>query len=191
MHDDREFAPLRPRRHGAPAANVSTEITPIVEEMTVIAADSAAASLAVAEIVESREPEAEINLNGVRDEPTAVRHDRRRACDEEERHAALREAAIRFAAIACARALRKAVAADADELTRYVDEALRACGRVSRSVIRLHPDDAAVFRPSREADVVADASLARGAVTVLTDAGSLGATIEERALLLARAAAHA
>ncbi len=122
---------------------------------------------------------------------TAVRHDRRRVRDEEEAHVALREEAIRFAAIACARALRKAVAADADELTRYVDEALRACGRVGRAAIHLHPEDAIAFRPSREADVVADASLARGAVSVTTDAGTLGATIEERALLLARAAAYA
>lgn len=111
--------------------------------------------------------------------------------DDEERAAAVREDAIRFAAIATARALRVALAADAGALTRYVDDALQACGRVARPRVRLHPADAASYRPRSDVDIVADPSSARGEVIVETEVGAVHATIENRAALLARAAAHA
>jgi flagellar biosynthesis/type III secretory pathway protein FliH len=113
------------------------------------------------------------------------------ADDAEEHAAAVRDEAIRFATIAAARALRTALAHDAAALTRYVDDALRACGRVVHSRVRLHPADAALYRPRRDVEIVADASAARGDVSVETDAGTVGATIEDRAALLVRAAAHA
>jgi len=104
--------------------------------------------------------------------------------------AAVRDEAIRFAAIAVARALRERLR-DPDVLTAYVDSALRACGRAQRQVVRLHPHDANAYRAQRGVEVIADAGCARGEVRIEARGGEVGATIEECAELLARAAAHA
>ncbi|MBV8172179.1 MAG: hypothetical protein JO219_09660 [Candidatus Eremiobacteraeota bacterium] len=102
--------------------------------------------------------------------------------------AAVREEAIRFATIATARALRCALR-DADgAVTRYVDDALRACGRLLRASVRLHPADAHAYRPQRGVDVAPDALLARGTIAIDIGGGEVAATIEERAELLVRAA---
>lgn len=107
---------------------------------------------------------------------------------DEERYAAdVREEAIRFATIATARALRSALR-DAMILTHYVDDALRACGRPVHAAVRLHPDDAIVYRPQRGVRIVADPSLVRGALAVDYPDGTVGATVDERAALLVRAA---
>ena len=107
---------------------------------------------------------------------------------DEERYAVdMREEAIRFATIATARALRSALR-DATVLTQYVDDALRACGRPVSSAVRLHPDDAIAYRPQRGVRIVADVSLDRGAIAVDFPDGVVGATVDERAALLVRAA---
>jgi hypothetical protein len=107
---------------------------------------------------------------------------------DEERYAAdVREEAIRFATIATARALRSALR-DATVLTHYVDDALRACGRPVSAAVRLHPGDAIAYRPQRGVRIAADASLDRGAIAVDFPDGTVGATVDERAALLVRAA---
>ena len=103
----------------------------------------------------------------------------------------LRAEATRFAAIACARALRVSLVENPATIAQFVDDALRACGRVARARLRLHPTDAAAYRPRRDVDVSADAHLERGEIVIETDSGSVGATLEQRALLLAKAAADA
>ena len=108
--------------------------------------------------------------------------------DEERFEAAVREEAIRFASIAAARALRVALVDEAT-LARYVDDALRACGRGGRATVRLHPRDARAYRPTRDLEVVSDDSCEAGQVVIELPTGSLGATADERAALLVRAAA--
>ena len=120
-------------------------------------------------------------------------HDEPRARDEasydEERfRAAVREEAIRFASIAAARALRVALVDEA-AIAKYVDDALRACGHGGRATVRLHPRDARVYRSTHDVDVVGDDSCEVGQVVIELPTGSFGATVDERAALLVRAAA--
>jgi hypothetical protein len=112
------------------------------------------------------------------------------APDALEQVALLREEAARFAAIACARALRATLADVPGTINRFVDDALRACGRVPHATVRLHPDDALAYRPQRDVDVIADPSCELGSVSVQTEDGVVAATIDQRAALLAKAAAH-
>ena len=113
---------------------------------------------------------------------TAIAHDRLDVI--------IREEAIRFASIATARALRTALL-DSAALTHYVDDALRACGRPAPPVVRLHPSDAHAYRPQRDVEIAADVSCDRGEIRIAVAGGEIGATIEERAELLVRAAACA
>jgi hypothetical protein len=186
MHDA-DFTPLRPRRWKAVEEPCTSEerteriedqavpcppTPPVVDEPVDVPTDSTFA------LVSAEPPEQVPDVVVLED-------------DEEERAAALREEAIRFASIALARALRVTLAENAAALSRYVDDALSACGRVERARVRLHPSDAACYRPRRDVEIIADASQARGDVVVETDVGMVCATLEERAALLARAAAHA
>ena len=113
------------------------------------------------------------------------------ACDAREQAAALRSEAARFAAIACARALRVTLAENPATIARFVDDALRACGRVDRALVRLNPDDAASYRPQRDVEMTGDELVERGEVVVETERGLVRATLESRAALLTRAASDA
>lgn len=193
---DADFMPLRPRRHGSaktPAYTEETEPVSGVESAPAPPSQPAESPTllplpehAVAPLPHSLEEASaeEQRLEAPPEPPNEPE-------DEEERAAGLRDEAIRFASIATARALRTTLARDAGALTRYVDDALQACGRVTRARVRLHPADAALYRPRRDVEIIADASASRGDVVIETDAGIVSATIEERAALLARAAAHA
>jgi hypothetical protein len=103
--------------------------------------------------------------------------------------ACVRAAAIRFAAAACARALRYAVDRNPRLVARFVDEALRAAGSPHNAVVRVAPAVTAVGAELKEHDFVADPSLATGDVFIDCAAGTLGATLDERAEILVRAAA--
>jgi Flagellar assembly protein FliH len=103
--------------------------------------------------------------------------------------ACIRAAAIRFAAAACARALRYAVDRNPHLVARFVDEALRAAGIPHNAVVRVAPSVTSAGAASKEHDFVADSSLTPGDVIIDCAAGTLGATLEERAELLVRAAA--
>jgi hypothetical protein len=103
--------------------------------------------------------------------------------------ACIRVAAIRFAAAACARALRYAVDRNPHLVARFVDEALRAAGIPHNAVVRVAPSVTFAGALSKEHDFVADSSLTPGDVFIDYAAGTLGATLEERAELLVRAAA--
>jgi hypothetical protein len=103
--------------------------------------------------------------------------------------ARIRAAAIELAATACARALRYAVDRNPRLVARFVDDALRAAGGPHNAVIRVAPAVAAVGAESQEHDFVADPSLAPGDVFIDSAAGTVGATVEERAALLVRGAA--
>ena len=101
----------------------------------------------------------------------------------------IRAAAIELAAAACARALRYAVDRNPRLLARFVDDALRAAGSPRTAVVRIAPLPPFVCAESDAHDFVADPALSPGDVFVDCEAGTLGATIEERAERLVRAAA--
>lgn len=188
-----EFVPLHPRRWraaGVPAMPECLEPERVSTTESTEASDSREVqSRDEAQSHDAAAISAQVQAPPPLDDDTPIAE--HASDDGEERAAVLREEAIRFAAIATARALRVGLAADTAALTRYVDDALQACGRVTRARIRLHPSDATLYRPRRDVDVVADPSSARGEIVVETEAGSVHATIENRAALLARAAAHA
>lgn len=193
---DADFAPLRPRRHGAAEApdevqeaQPSGEVVPapIALPQPADGPKTASPPANVAPIPQHSEDASAQGVWNLESPPGA-------SCergDEAERAAELRDEAIRFASIATARALRTALAHDAAALTRYVDDALQACGRVTSARVRLHPADAALYRPRRGVEIIADAAAQRGDVAVEGDTGIVSATIEERAGLLVRAASHA
>jgi hypothetical protein len=194
---DADFMPLRPRRQSASPPLVSDDSEPAGELSAAPAPPPQPAD--GLPVIVAPGNDAALNQHSSRDAsaesqaelPEPLSAAARDSEDEEERAACLCDEAIRFASIATARALRTTLAHDATALTRYVDDALRACGRITRARVRLHPADAKLYRPRRDVEVIADASAARGQVAVETDTGSVSATIEERASLLARAAAHA
>jgi len=206
MNERIEFEALRPRRWSAPPAseapgneslgNVVFRASEASSERETVGDESPSTVDETPAYVD--EPPANVNKpnENVVFRASAVSSDESdsvpvEAEDSEERDAIMRDEAIRFAAIACSRALRESLTHDSASLTRYVDDALRACGRVYHPAVRLHPEEAACYRPQRDVDVVADAALMRGEVIVETETGAIGATIEERAVLLVRAAAHA
>ncbi len=188
-----EFGPLRVRRYRAPAQSLESaqsaapESPPQVgspdgeDAAPVVAADSPA-SCALA--TSAAQPAA----NEVPDHSDIPAAYEPPSYDEERFEAAVREEAIRFASIAVARALRVALVDDAT-LARYVDDALRACGRGGRATVRLHPRDAPAYRPTGDLEVVSDDSCEAGQVVIELPTGSLGATADERAALLVRAVA--
>jgi len=200
-----EFTPLRPRRYGATPAAVDYVATDgaLVGEVPVaeIAANDTSAPEIVADKTHfCKEPvsadQQNVGCEPVSAEPIRLPGDgwpqefSDARDDEEERLAQIREEAIRFAAIATSRALRSALENDAVALTKYVDDALRACGRFGRARVRLHPADVSHYRPRSDVEVVADDTCACGEVVVETEAGSVRGVIDDRAALLARAAAH-
>jgi len=101
----------------------------------------------------------------------------------------IRAAAVDLAAAACARALRYAVDRNPRLLARFVDDALRAAGSPKSATVRVAPPTAIAAAATMKYDVVADSTLSPGDVFIDCDAGELGATIEERAARLVRAAA--
>jgi len=103
--------------------------------------------------------------------------------------AAVRACAIRFAAIACARALREAIARNPLFVARFVDDAILAAGGIEGARVRLSPQDAAACADTLACEIVADAALQTGEVRIEKDGGSVGATLDQRAGLLVRAAA--
>ena len=113
--------------------------------------------------------------------------ERRRSPEPDEPR--IRAAAIELAAAACARALRYAVDRNPRLLARFVDDALRAAGSPRQAIVRIAPAVTIGGAESRAYDLVADPALSPGDVFVDCDAGTLGATIGERAERLVRAAA--
>jgi flagellar assembly protein FliH len=105
--------------------------------------------------------------------------------------ALVRERAIEIAGAACARALHEAIARNRLFVARFVDDAIAAAGRSGTPRVRLSPDDAAACAVRPGIDVIADAAIAPGEVVVESEDTAVRATIEERAALLARAAADA
>jgi hypothetical protein len=103
--------------------------------------------------------------------------------------AAVRACAIRFAAIACARALREAIARNPLFVARFVDDAILAAGRIEGARVRLSPQDAAACADMLACEIIADKALQTGEVRIEKDGCSVGATLQERAALLVRAAA--
>lgn len=108
-------------------------------------------------------------------------------CDPAACSAAVRAMAVRLASLACARALREAVARNPLFVARFVDDALRATGDSAKAKARLNPGDARLCAGAVRCDIVADAELERGHVIVQTDSGTIEATIDERASILVRA----
>lgn len=102
--------------------------------------------------------------------------------------ARVRDEAIRLAATACSRALRYAVDRNPRLVARFVDDALRAAGSPRHAIVRVAPSATASAQEQREHDYVADTSLAPGDVFIVCADGTLGATIEQRAEGLVRAA---
>jgi len=126
--------------------------------------------------------------------PLEVSAERRRALlltrvSAESEETRIRAAAVDLAATACARALRYAVDRNPRLLARFVDDALRAAGSPKSATVRVAPPTAIAAEATIEHDVVADSTLSPGDVFVNCDAGEIGATIEERAARLVRAAA--
>ena len=113
------------------------------------------------------------------------------SCDSSMCVATLRKLAIALAAKACARALHEAIARNPLFVVRFVDDALRAAGFEDSATVRLCAVDASACAYRLRGDVIADATLARGEVIVELAGGSIGASIEERAAGLVRAAADA
>jgi hypothetical protein len=174
-----EFGPLRVRRYRVPATP-QAGLPEGEDAASAIAADAQSSVIAISA--------AQPAVNEVPDHCETPAFYETPLYDEELFEAAVREEAIRFASIAAARALRVALV-DETTLAKYVDDALRACGRGGRATVRLHPRDAIAFRPTRDLEVVSDDSCEAGQVVIELPAGSLGATADERAALLVRAAA--
>jgi len=107
------------------------------------------------------------------------------ACDHS---LAIRNEAIRLAAIACGRALRHAVMLHPAIIARFVDDAIEAAGYPAHARIRVHADSvAAITAPDH--DRIAHERLSPGDGTVECDGTSVGATLLKRASLLVSAAA--
>jgi flagellar biosynthesis/type III secretory pathway protein FliH len=75
-------------------------------------------------------------------------------------------------------------------IDRFVDDALRACGRPRRAIVRVNPGDAKNVTPRDGVEIVADEAVEPGACSVDTPAGRLGASVEQRAMRLAQSAAE-
>jgi Flagellar assembly protein FliH len=102
---------------------------------------------------------------------------------------AVRACAIRFAAIACARALHEAIARNPLFVARFVNDAILAAGGIEGARVRLSPQDAAACADTLACEIIADTALQTGEVRIEKNGCSAGATLEERASLLVRAAA--
>ena len=102
----------------------------------------------------------------------------------------VRDLAIELAAAACARALRYAVDRNPRLLARFVDDALRAAGNPKDAAVRVAPATSITGDHAGTHTFVADPSLSPGDVVVSCESGTLGATIEDRAARLVRAASQ-
>jgi hypothetical protein len=169
MPDD-GFVPLTPRRLQR-ASGVT--IQPEVEQAPDLAERS--------ERIEAETGGADASLHSL--EP-GVAH----ICPETD-EARIRALAIDLAATACARALHYAIDRNPRLVARFVDDALRAAGSPRSAVIRVAPAVTVIGVESKQHDFVADPSLAAGDVFIDCAAGTVGATVEERAALLVRGAA--
>jgi len=107
-----------------------------------------------------------------------------------QRLADIRNEAVRLAAIACGKALRRAMLLDPAQLARFVDDALSDAQARNGAVVRLHPNDVAVGA-SPSCDTNPDSSLAPGEFAIDTSSGTISGNVEERAALLVLAASHA
>ncbi len=108
-----------------------------------------------------------------------------RPCDHSQQ---IRNEAVRLAAIACGRALRHAVMLHPGIIAAFVADALAAAGHPAQARIRLHPDSIAAVEVPHH-DLIADEACAPGDVIIECEDTSVGATVLERAELLANAAA--
>ena len=193
-----DFEPLRPRRYPSPEACSGA---PLQIDGVDAPADEPRVDLSTQPIEEIQSAP-----GGAEDEPLDIDQSDatsafsaaegeltadRAQWDDEEYGAAVRSEAIRFAAIACSRAFRHALAEDNALITTFVDDALRACGRSTHPTARLNPSDVMAYRPQRDVDVIAEDALERGEIIIETDAGRVTATLDERAAVLVEAAAHA
>ena len=176
------FAPRRLRRPGDSAiAEVERAAARVVEEPPETEVAQGPVMAEDGGRIESETGDADVPLPA-QDSSTAHR------CTDVDA-ACIRAAAIRYAAAACARALRYAIDRNPRLIARFVDDALRAAGSPHNAVVRVAPAVTSVGAASKEHDFVADSSLAPGDVFVDCPAGTLGAMLEERAELLVRAVA--
>jgi flagellar biosynthesis/type III secretory pathway protein FliH len=107
-----------------------------------------------------------------------------------QRLADIRNDAVRLAAVACGKALRRGMLLDPAQLARFVDDALSDAQARDGAVVRLNPNDvAAAASPS--CDTISDPSLAPGEFAIDTSSGTISGNVEERAALLVLAASHA
>lgn len=182
---DSAFIPFVPRRASVPEAQ-SEILEPAVGDVADVAdeaqCDSQQPPGAAGDIVEMVEPSAaEPEL------PSNPQPPDRPPCDHRRE---IRNEAVRLAAVACGRALRHAVAIDPSVLARFVDDAIAASGNTKHALVRVHPDLVrAVARRGHEC--IADDSVALGEVVVEAQGASVAANLDERAEVLARAAADA
>jgi hypothetical protein len=145
----------------APPAGRRAEATPIETERVaapLVTPEPAAREQAAAEPDPEPEPEPIVR-------PSIVVQ----ACTHE---ALIRSEAIRLAAIACGRALRRAAVIHPQVISAFVDEAMEAAGRATEGVVAVR----------EEAEALGDVAITFG------DAG-IEADLETRAALLVRAAA--
>ena len=101
----------------------------------------------------------------------------------------IRNEAVRFAAIACGRALRHALVLHPRVIATFVDDALRCAGYPQVCSIRVHPDSLVAVSATHR-DVSADGRLAPGDIWIDLDGASVGADLIARAELLVAAAAE-
>lgn len=107
-----------------------------------------------------------------------------------QRLADIRNEAVRLAAVACGKALRRAMLLDPGLLAKFVDDALSGSPSADGAVVRLNPKDVATAAPT-SCDTISDPSLAPGEFAIDTSSGTISGNVEERAALLVLAASHA
>jgi hypothetical protein len=182
---DSRFVPLAPRRLQREHASSRAEIE---NPVPVGAADDQ--SCEVPQEPRSQQEPRPLQEPAVHLAPiVAAGQDRAEAESCDTNAAIIRATAIRIAAAACARALGYAVDRNPRLVARFVEEALRAAGSPHNAVVRVAQAVTTVGSEAREHDFVADPSLAPGDVFVDCAAGTIGATLRERADILVRAVA--
>lgn len=168
-----EFEPLAPRvvtRNGAAAPVVAVDLS-----------DRPASIEDRRSTIDRRAP-----LSST-DDPNEAR---RAKLGENENAESIRTAAIRLASIACASALRTAIARNPLFVARFVDEALERFPDRPATIF-LHPTDAMVVGERPDATIEESPDLSRGDVIVEAWGKRIEGTIDGRAALLVRRAADA
>jgi flagellar biosynthesis/type III secretory pathway protein FliH len=102
----------------------------------------------------------------------------------------IRHEAIRLAAIACGRALRRAVLLHPSVIAAFVDDAIAAAGLPQHARIRVHPGSITHINATQH-DSIGDDDLSPGDVVVECNGVTVGADMDTRAGLLVTAAADA